>query len=592
MALLLSLLPATHPASAEQKDGVAGRVVYLKKKCHADTSTDTFEGLAGARLRLRREGTEPVVTTLGGDGRFEAEIGGTGPISATAILKGRLVSVRPDMNKAPPYKIYLGELRPNVSDEVRIKHPVRSGAANIWNVINAGADFAAEAWDTPLPPIPVLWRFDQEYSRIVGSAVGTSHHDSTDPKKMLIRVDGDGKNRRDEWEPWPLLHEYAHHVLLSIASPSGKPGSRGQYWTNPGESHGPKSVHADRPALPFLEGFADAFAASVLGTPQLTTECGAGDGKTDLAAGPGKIDKPRLTQYNEGHVGKLFLSLVGYLGKGDVATGWRELLLALHKYKFEEHHPQEMRELRDALIHAGLEKNNPNDASGSYDLHNEITALFTSADIGWGVSVQTLDIDKRENTSIDYELVPTISGPGVYGDCRVKPGQEHIRMWWPGTSQKRQGTPADSEYYGKDEGDGYGPDYGDYWPGSMHYGALDYTWHDDCLIAGYSESDVEGSNLPFPARLEMRLPYLPENAHRDTGGYTLEIEWRCISHEERPCTDHRLMELKIKIGAQPPLRTADGKLLTMKMTPSNEVLTFDATGKCTFVPDPRVDCSV
>ena len=117
-----------------------------------------------------------------------------------------------------------------------------SGAANIYTVLEAGARLAKETSPVALPKVRARWRYAGDLIGWLGDHLPSQYNVTNDS----LQVGGtlhDGY--RDEWLEFPLLHEYAHHILKYVADPPDAVG-RHRYDT----------AYPDNPALPWSEGFA------------------------------------------------------------------------------------------------------------------------------------------------------------------------------------------------------------------------------------------------------------------------------------------------------------------------------------------------
>jgi hypothetical protein len=454
-----------------------GEVVYLKRRCYTAAGR-TAEPLAGATLTFDQPGQGPV--TLDSKGGFRARLAARFPIHGWVVLDGKRLSVGPDVVGAAPYRIPLGALAHIENGRVAVVHRFEiagagpAGAANIWTVLNLAARVADSAAPGAVPKVKAGWRY---LPNLIGWLGDTTDPTNWEKATKTIHVEGRHDGKRAEWEPFVLLHEYGHALLDSVASPGDFAAGE----------HSFTSVHKDQPALPWSEGFGDAFAAIVLKRADLELGCKP---QVNLGATPATPlpDNQRLAQYNEIAVAGVVWGLVNHFGRGDPQAGLRPFLHALHSYERNGHPPQSARDMRDALIVGGLEKD-------SADEHIAIDKIFAAQRIAWGLYVHIEYVAHPDPNSNRVDANQVLAGPGAYSTC-----------------QFNFDTTVDQSYGP--------PEFPFDWTGIRVKGGLPYTWQSDCLLSGaYTYTD----NNNGAADMWLRFPYLPGQAHRDTYVYSAEL---------------------------------------------------------------------
>jgi hypothetical protein len=474
---------------------VAGTVLYETRGCWKRKIG--FVPLTDARLVVTPAKGKAVSVLLGAGGRFRAKLAARGPFTGEIVLDGPGIAVGPDIAGTGPYHIELGTLargKPFTTNRVKLDSPGDAGAANIWMMLNGAATFAADAAAPKrIPKVRAGWRYSANLTKWLGDHTPSQY----DSARKWIHIGGRGGGQfRDEWTRFPVLHEYAHHVLDTIADPG--PAATGE--------HSFRSAHPDAPALPWSEGFANAFAALAPNDPKLTLGCEvvmdlspappkSGDNSTggqlrdypDLTASPDVwLPQSLLGQFNETAAAAAVWKVAGVLGRGKGPQGgFRGLLTALGSFHVRYGGPRDMREVADAILDSGL----ASDGAGRAAV---LTGFAEAGYYAWGLSARVIadmgddaicingyDPAHPENGGCETRTVLEVRGPGAYGSCRSRALED------AGESTVRVG------------------------------GGLPDELVDDCVI------DFNSAEIEFP--------YLPGQAHR-RGAYLVVIHLNCTSH--------------------------------------------------------------
>jgi hypothetical protein len=542
-------------AKARRQSAVFGVVEYAKRPCYT-SAMESLVPLPDAQLVLARTRGAPYVGRLSPEGRFRVPLGkirGAGPIAVEVILDGALIAVAPNAIDRP-YRLKLGTVVTDRENEIKITGNGYAGAANIWTVLEEGAIAAEEASPVHLEKVWARWRDNADLDPAGDDFGEGTAYDG--PQALYINGAG---ARRDQWEPFVLLHEYGHHVLASVASPGPSGGAEGHTFSG---------VYPNQPALPWSEGFADAFAAIALNDPHLVVQCS--DELINMAARPATPlpDNPRLAQYNESAIAGVLWNLTTYLGHGSSIAGLKPLLGALHGFRYGGHFPESLRQVRDALITGGLETSDQTQLT--------FDGIFAEEKIGWGENVTVAFDDTRTDGSLAvWKIHLSLDGP--YGTCQVTAADD--------SSQPTVGLeplPVEVNSPG--------------WIGA--YGGLSFTKWDDCIVyGGNSQANVQGPAMPL-AGLWLPFPYLASEQHLD-GEFTLTARYVCAdatdgidpsdpSYPEYACTTGRSVSVSVRTGDAPAVN-ADN--ITLYRDQDVPIVKFDANGSCMIIPS-GTDCSV
>jgi len=548
----LCLLAAPAPASANTAL-FRGVIRYEDSTCGKDGQSTLRP--AGARIFAERDG-DTDSDRLDGAGVYKLLLDGNGPAKAWLELRSGDVEVGPKL--APgPYRIPLGHITPGPLNKHRLKGAM-AGAANIFAVLQEGAQAARDMSPKPIPAVRAAWRYGHDLTQEV--EIDAADHTAYRPNKDLIIVDA-----QHQWDPATLLHEYGHHFEDEVAK-IGNPGGR----------HRANETFPNKPELPLSEGFGDAFAAMVIG-PDVNIHCRPGsfrlDGAPATYSGMSRLDRPRFAQYNEVRVAGTMYHLAQYLGdrKGKpITAGFRELVFAMRQYSaVGGHATHNMREFRDALISRGLQSDDPHAQQA------EIDSIFAAQEIGWGMEVDVRFDDRRSEGSqawIENHLV--LNGP--YGRCEFTGDDGSISDIEP-TGEEVQG--GDILWHGT-----IGP-----------FGALPYTWQDDCMVTG-GDGNVSPDSFASIQNsiLWLDFPYLKGGRHLD-GEFSLTGRYACAPdhpEEQGPesraayeCTGDRSVRVEVRHG--PIVDEVTSMKLGSGATP---ILKFEAGGKCEFADGK--DCGV
>jgi hypothetical protein len=494
-------LAQAQPAGSRR---ISGQVVYPWQAC-AERPANSKKALGYAKLVLMGGGLVKTVA-LSASGRFSTTWPRNGKVRADIVLDSPLVAVSPGEAPIPgppsrpyheaPYRLAVGRVSTGQAITTTLSGPHFAGAANIFSVLHHAAQIAAKASPVNLKKVYAAWRYGTDLISQTGDDLGNSFYS---PQDETIFVDGAG-SRRDEWEPWILDHEYGHAVQFQIAPVTLPEGDH---------SHLLNKTYPNLPQLPYVEGFGTGFAADVLG-PKLSISCGRSL-KTNLAAVPAtpalSLADARFAQFNE----TTSASVMWQLAKD---YGLKAFLRALRDYTgYSGHYPQNMREVREAMIE--LEH-------GRADRHVAIDSIFASQNLRWGTFVSVTaepGLDSPFNWGdVGYEVKLTLNGP--YGHCEAmaKPdqyGDDPLSQAYFGPS-----PPKLAGYQGFRDWD------------SWTTGALPYTWQDECLTEtsdGYIDPNNPGSaGDPTVPEAEVLFPYLAGEAQR-SGLYTLSARIVCTT---------------------------------------------------------------
>lgn len=563
-------------SGSAQAAEIAGRLFYLDREC-AGAPTSQSPVPYSPKLLLTRAGAETVTTTLAPDGSFSARIGGHGPIKGFVVLnreKGAagpkiMVSRPPERGEvAQPFRIPV-DIPTDATSSITLDFP---GAVNIWATLNASAEFAQTFSSEKLPKVTAYWEAGLNVAG--GQDISGTYYKP--PNEIWIDAIGEGAH--DEWDDLVLMHEYFHHVThsLIVKSPTIKKELK---------NHTMTSVHPHFPMLPFREGTANAFAAVLSGVPEYGENCTPFAQYDPMWPTIPELENPRHVQYNETATAAVMWALAEEFGNvasspspQEIANrrraGFATVVRALLTYKQRIGPPASLRELRDALIVAGLESNN-------YETFRRLNGIFARFDIGWGYVVNMQFTDNRSEGSLaNYEIALRVDGPGAYNGCRLTDDRDD------GPYPLQGNDPANRQ-----------------WPRPIGaYGGLDYAWQDECLPGGGDGTPNEDSTIRN-AFLWLRFPFLVGGAHlatlaQDVPGqepnlpYALSATYVCMTEEDPPdaryvCTGDRSVTVEIIVGQQDPMVFED-VLLTRDA--STTMFEFDALGRCKFVPRGE-DCT-
>jgi hypothetical protein len=263
-----------------------------------------------------------------------------------------------------------------------------------------------------------------------------------------------------------------------------------------------------------------------------------------------------LSQYNEAALAGLIWHVSTYLGEGDAQAGFPRLLRALHDFHYKGYGPADARQLRDAIVTGGLEKD-------SADIHTEFDNIFTAQNIGWGFEINVSIEDARPpgggNTSQKIHLKLT----GPYGTCQVTGNDENVPM---------QNLPGDPF-----------PVFG--W---VVKGGLPYDYLSDCITEGGDTTPRQGDSWP-ESFVDLDFPYLADEKHLD-GRFRLYATYVCANAykpkgKEDYCTGSR----DVSVHVTNLLQAVNVRDINLVRNSATQLLWFDATGKCQFTTRD-IDC--
>jgi hypothetical protein len=536
-------------------------VVYTARNGFKDTVTgQTPPGvempLDGATVRLIPASGPAINASLDQNGNFNASLNPAQTYTAFAVLDSAKISVGPDTTASAPYQIPLGPVTQSAQRFVigggtgsTVTDPA-SGAANIFSTLQKGARVGSQA-PVPIPKVNARWRYASDLTSWLGDRT-PSQYDGTNQ----IYIGGQQAGAfRDEYERYPLLHEYAHHILDTAANPG--PNSDG--------SHSFELVFPNRPALPWSEGFADAFAAIVTNTPQLTLGCAvrrnfaaepatARGAPTDAMAPMPPAPNTHLAQYNETTIAGAVWGVAQHLGAGDSKAGFTPLIRALHS-----HPAQSMRDASDALAEDGAIETNP-------EIQEQIAKILRGQRINWYFDLQTgAGTGQTINSYTELQVKMT----GAYS-CQVV-----------------DEFADDSGLLPEDRGGGLFEIGGE--------GGLPYTWHDDCF--GFSDGDPTTASPGGPDWFFVEYPY---SGSSDPAGDDLHLSLRyTCTWPGTPdqCNASFNGYLIIRRGADPLGTGRLARYVTVDNVklPRNTwvpIMDVDGMGNCTIVAAANLDCSI
>src|SRR5512132_1237712 len=211
--------PPPPPPPPPPNNPPSGQVVYTARNCFKDTVTgQTPPGvempLDGATVRLIPASGPAINASLDQNGNFNASLNPAQTYTAFAVLDSAKISVGPDTTASAPYQIPLGPVTQSAQRFVigggtgsTVTDPA-SGAANIFSTLQKGARVGSQA-PVPIPKVNARWRYASDLTSWLGDRT-PSQYDGTNQ----IYIGGQQAGAfRDEYERYPLLHEYAHHIL-------------------------------------------------------------------------------------------------------------------------------------------------------------------------------------------------------------------------------------------------------------------------------------------------------------------------------------------------------------------------------------------
>jgi hypothetical protein len=484
---------------------LSGRVLYERRGCYFGPKSEA--PLPDAKLVLTSADRSTQEVQLGRDGTYNGvQVSGALPVKAAVMLDDSQIAARVDPST--------GRVVPVGALVARGDGP--AGAASIFAILDKGAHVAAAASPVVLPKVTARWRFGKRLDRAswLGDRPPPTAYDDNANQIYISGALTGAKPHRDEFEASVLLHEYAHHMMKYVADPGSTGGT-----------HTLTSVYPNDPALPWSEGFSDAFSAIATGDPRPTQGCNAiqdlstfpasaSDQTTSgmqpqpsvakfspVASGIWLAGDPR-SQYNEtvdaGVVWQVVISLGGgnvFLIPGVVPdavlqTGLTRFLEALAAYHKRFGGPSDMRQVRDALIGGGAEQSQAD--------HDSVSGAFAGEGVvGFGAGVQA----RFSPSSDGLCVIPWDPSNPAAGGCEES---SVISISGPGYSCTLSTPPGQGGFMHK------------YTDGTLvGQGAIPYAWQDDC----YARTE----------EIWLRLPFVTGGGHLG-GQFTATLQLSCKSH--------------------------------------------------------------
>jgi hypothetical protein len=538
----IALLAVAPGGASAAKRHVKLQARYLGVSCPSGDRNAVLP-LPDAKLVVKF-GSRTIRTVLGPNGDTDLTLKGRGHrFKAKVVLDGDLVEVDPYGDNEPYSYTDSLKLTRKRTYTMKLDDLEHAGAASVWSILRQGAELAKRSMPTGVTLAKVAARYDPNRAVSAGNPddePGVSYYDANTDQIFV-----ESRGRAEEFEPWVLLHEYGHHVLETVAEPG--PDSGG--------SHEFTRSYPNRPAMPWSEGFATAFAAIARDNPVLGTLCRTGVNISRTPAIPRSTDDPWLNQYHEISVSGVLWGVAGYLGGGDRQAGMKRLLASLHAFHAKYGGPKSLREVRDALVVGGAES--------SQQDYRALFGAFADQRVNWGLDAHMHMTDSRTaGSQADYEVKFVLQRPE--GKCEL-------------TSDSR------SSYAVGGSG------------GIPYVSGLD---SDDCMMTGGDGkiAPTSGSNVPL-AGLQLGLPFLDREAHRK-GSFALSAKWICkddpiADDPNNPlpqwfrCTSSRGFEFDLVHGA----RREQTVKVQLQNGIAKSLVRFDAVGECTIVANGE-DCSI
>ena len=179
----------TAPASASGRT-IGGQVPYGFRAC-SSALVSSQAPVPGAELFLRPATGRAITARLDGRGRFTVVVPNALPVKAWLVLSDSRLSVAP--------------LDPAAGTRYAGSHhgTLMQDAPDVRGAIVFGA---VEHEPT------ARWTYGEDLT------AGVTHYDRGD--RTIVVGSVPVTTAQGEWEPWALLHEYAHHVLHVVAEPN------------------------------------------------------------------------------------------------------------------------------------------------------------------------------------------------------------------------------------------------------------------------------------------------------------------------------------------------------------------------------------
>jgi hypothetical protein len=528
---------------------VTVKVLYQKRPCaNAADSLVAPAPVTAGTLVLQRAGHTAKISLLEG-GEAQVALGGKGDIKATLVLETPRIRVVEGAGGSGAQRISLGHRAVRKGD---VTFSVGSslednGHVNTLILLQRAARVAAVTAPRQLP-LAIARVYDGDVAARPWTAFEAPNtiHVGRGPRGFEGAADTDA-----QWEPAPLMHEYGHFLLGTIA-PDGSQGG----------DHNSSTSYPDRPNLAWSEGFPSAFAATVLSewSGRFYVDCGRPIANyAEVPARPQlATDRDRrYAQYNETRVAGATYNLIGYLGGGE--AGLKKLLSALPDYHRDGHSVWTARDLRD-LAAQQFEQSAAD--------HAAIDKIFLGEGMSWWQSFN-VGVYRDSNpygTSADAELVISVTGPGGF-DCRNTTGND---------IDAAPGSPVDDglELPGKKAADG----------------GLSYSANDDCYLVSGDGRVADPNEDPHgfgSDGAQIQFPYLSGLAHWNGpfqvhAKYVCDFDQRAGPREEFNCPSSVAFPVyagsPYLLGIAPELATPTSVSLPRGV--DTVVATFTADGKC------------
>jgi hypothetical protein len=526
-------------------------VFYKAQPCSgASSRLAAPKPVTAGTLELSRGGRTARVSLLeGGTRPASVSLSGSGPVKATLVLQTPRVKVTGAGGGAVE-RIPLGS-RPAVGGRLFFSvgnDEERNGHVNTLIQLQRAARVAAITAPRQLPVIT---------ARVHDGPVGSRPQIGFDPPSTIEVGQANGHDA--QWEPTPLVHEYGHFVLYTIARDGPDAGA-----------HDASRSYPTKPNLAWSEGFPNAFAAVVLkeGAGLLYLGCGP---YMNLASQPprptlaSKVDE-RYAQYNETRVGAVTYQMIQRrLGGGQ--AGLKRLLTALPRYNRAGHSVWTARDLRD-LAAQQFEHSGADDA-----FYN---TLFFAEGMSWEGQIG---------------VGPTTEPDPEFYRMRYAWATISLRLTGPGGFDCRTTTDIAATEFTRFDGAGAALGL------KKASGGLSFAGSDDCyLISSAGSVNWSKPRQIGGERVTIPFPYLSGGRHW-SGEYTVYAKFHCEFDPTNPPGIPAYCPTAIKARIYPVNKIllistpvmAPGAPMTLSREVETKVATFKANGECHI---GAVDCGV
>lgn len=570
--------PPPSPGGTIDED-VAGQVTYDRRTCAGSPSAAP---VPAARLHFASADGRRHSTRLDAAGKFaDVRLTGTLPVRAWLELDSPDVALKPDTAGdvgLPGYQIALGDFAvANASGRVMFKplhvagaDPVSTADAaaattHLFATLSHGArvaDRVAPSGST-IPKVTALWRWSHDLRSYLGDA---DHGYFPDRATIVIgSFDYPSPTTRSAWDDSATLHEYGHHVETQLLGEDPRAQA----------SHLLTDTFPDRPQVALREGLAWTFSYVVRGEATIVRDCKvhadaaqappmatpAVDGAAGVLEPVPPAPRGHLAQYNEVAVSSALWWTSGWLGGGDWANGLQTVIGAMRNYRRDGYGPRSIRDVRDALITAGLER--------TLEEHQALHNLFAGARIAWGTTfLWECVVSCPDDLELNWKVAGTVSGSY---SCQV------VGSKWTNIPDTLE------EWISIQAGYVYGR------------GGLDYTLHDDCIVLGEPQNGQGNLTIPFP--------YLSGGAHRSRSTVSLKYDCEDV-HETDGADCPESVGIAVWVanglhrrpggGAGDHLVVTTGGPFTLGRDKVTPVLQFAGEGECHYLGGTiaGIDCSL